>query len=351
MSRPTGYLWLERYRKAGSVQGLAERSRRPRQSPGRTPYEQEERVVELRQRYSWGAKKLVALLRQEGTELPVVTVNRILKRRGLIATEESHRPATQRFQREAPNQLWQMDFKGPWAVAEGSCFPLSILDDHSRYLVGLHALPGTAAAGVAQGLTRTFEAYGVPEAMLMDHGTPWWSMTNGHGLTKFAVELIRQGIRLYYSGIRHPQTQGKVERMHRSLKHRIYGWGCPQTQAESVEKLAAFRTEYNEVRPHEALGMEVPARHYQSSPRAYNPQPREWEYESGLIVQALNSEGFLEYQHRRYFVCEALAHQPVAAQRIENKLLVKYRHLWVREIDILSGRTSALVLPDTSSEV
>jgi transposase InsO family protein len=351
ISRPTGYLWVERYRERGSVQGLAEHSRRPQRSPRQTPVEQEERVVELRRRWSWGAKKLVVLLRQEGIELPVVTVNRILQRRGLQRAEECHRPATQRFQREAPNQLWQMDFKGPWEVAEGSCFPLSILDDHSRYLVGLHALRGTGAAGVWQGLTQTFEAYGVPEAMLMDHGTPWWSMTNGHGLTKFAVELIRQGIRLYYSGIRHPQTQGKVERMHRSLKHRIYGWGRPRTLAESVERLAAFRSEYNQVRPHEALGMEVPARHYQSSPRAYNPQPREWEYEAGVLVKALNSEGFLEYQQRRYFVCEALAEQPVGAQRIENKLLVRYRHLWIREMDILSGRTSALVLPDTSPQV
>ena len=351
VSRPTGHQWVRRYREVGSVQGLGERSRRPRQSPTQTPVEQEDRVVELRRQYSWGAKKLVKLLAKEGIALPVVTVNRILKRRGLQMAEECPRPATQRFQREAPNQLWQMDFKGPWTVTEGSCFPLSILDDHSRYLVGLHALTGTGGAGAWQGLTQTFETYGVPEGMLMDHGTPWWSMTNGHGLTKFAVDLIRQGIRLHYSGIRHPQTQGKIERMHRSLKHRIYGWGRPRTLAESVEKLAAFRTEYNQVRPHEALGMEVPARHYQPSPRAYNPQPREWEYESGMTVKALNSEGFLEYQQRRYFVSEALAEQPVAAQRLENKLLVKYRHLWIREIDILSGRTSALVLPDASSEV
>jgi transposase InsO family protein len=330
---------------------MGERSRRPRQSPKQTPVEEEDRVVDLRRRYSWGAKKLVVLLAQEGIVLPVVTVNRILKRRGLQGAEECHRPATQRLEREAPNQLWQMDFKGPWAVAEGSCFPLSILDDHSRYLVGLHALRGTGAAGVWQGLTRTFETYGVPEAMLMDHGTPWWSMVNGHGLTKLAVELIRQGIDLHYSGLRHPQTQGKIERMHRSLKHRIYGWGRPRTLAESVEKLAAFRSEYNQVRPHEALGMEVPARHYPSSPRAYNPQPRAWEYEPGVLVKALNAEGFLEYQQRRYFVCEALAQQPVGAQRIENKLLVRYRHLWIREIDILSGRTSALILPDASPEV
>jgi transposase InsO family protein len=351
ISRPTGYLWMRRYEEAGSVQGVAERSRRPRHSPQQTPQEHEDRVVELRRLHSWGAKKLVVLLAREGIRLPVVTVNRILKRRGLMAAAAVHRPATQRFVRPAPNQLWQMDFKGPWRVTEGVCYPLSILDDHSRYLVGLHALASTGTAGVAAGLRRTFEAYGVPEAMRMDHGTPWWSMTNGHGLTRLAVELIRQGIRLYYSGIRHPQTQGKVERLHRSLKHRLEGWGRPGSMAESTAALAVFRDEYNQVRPHEALDMEVPAQHYHASSRAYDPQPPEWEYEPGMEVKALNSEGFLEYQHQRYFVCEALAQQPVGTQRIENQLLVKYRNAWIREIDIMSGRTSALVLADPSPEV
>jgi transposase InsO family protein len=308
-------------------------------------------VVELRRRYGWGAKKLGVLLAREGMPLPVVTVNRILKRRGLLETEDCHRPATQRFAREAPNQLWQMDFKGPWAVAEGSCYPLSILDDHSRYLVGLHALRGTEAGGVARGLRRTFETYGVPEAMLLDHGVPWWNTANGHGLTWLAVELIRQGIRLYYSGVRHPQTQGKVERLHRSLKQQIDRRGRPGTLAESAQALAEFRVEYNQVRPHEALGMEVPAQHYAPSPRAYDPHPREWEYAPGLLVKRLNAQGCLDYQQQRYFVCEALAEQQVAAQRIENQLLVRYRNLWIREIDILSGRTSALVLPDCSPEV
>jgi transposase InsO family protein len=313
--------------------------------------EQEERVVALRQRYGWGAKKLVVLLGREGIGLRVVTVNRILKRRGLLVAEECHRPATQRFAREAPNQLWQMDFKGPWAVAEGSCYPLSILDDHSRYLVGLHALPGTGAAGVAQGLTRTFETYGVPEAILMDHGTPWWNTANGHGLTWLAVELIRQGIRLYYSGIRHPQTQGKVERMHRSLKQQIDRRGRPRTLAESAQALAEFRAEYNQVRPHEALDLEVPAQHYQPSLRAYNPQPREWEYEEGKVVKRLNAQGCLEYEQRRYFVCEALAKERVCVDRIQDKLLVRYRQMYIREIDLWSGRTTAVVLPNLSPNV
>jgi transposase InsO family protein len=351
VSRPTGYLWVQRYGEAGSVQGLAERSRRPQHSPGRTPIEQEERVVELRRRYGWGAKKLVVLLAREGIALRVVTVNRILKRRGLLVAQECHRPATQRFEREAPNQLWQMDFKGPWEVAEGHCYPLSILDDYSRYLVDLGALKGTGAEGVAAQLVRTFESHGVPEAMLMDHGTPWWSTTNGHGLTWLSVELIKQGIRLHFSGIRHPQTQGKVERFHRSLKHQINRWGKPATLADSAQALAAFREEYNQVRPHEALGMEVPAQRYHDSPRAYQPQPPEWIYEEGKVVKRLNTQGCLDYEQRRYFVCEALAQERVCVDRIGGKLLVCYRQTYIREIDLLSGRTTAVVLPDLRPQV
>jgi len=134
-----------------------------------------------------------------------------------------------------------MDFKGPWEVAEGHCYPLSILDDYSRYLVDLGALKGTGAEGVAAQLVRTFESHGVPEAMLMDHGTPWWSTTNGHGLTWLSVELIKQGIRLHFSGIRHPQTQGKVETFSPQLETPDQPLGKPATLADSAQALAAFR--------------------------------------------------------------------------------------------------------------
>jgi hypothetical protein len=225
------------------------------------------------------------------------------------------------------------------------------LDDYSRYLVGLGALRGTDGEGVAAQLVRTFGSHGVPEAMLMDHGTPWWSTTNGHGLTWVSVGLIQQGIRLHFSGIRHPQTQGKIERLHRSLKHQINRWGRPETLAGSAQALAEFREEYNQVRPHEALQMEVPAKRYHPSPRAYRPQPPEWEYEGGKLVKRLNTQGCLEYGQRRYFVCEALAGERVCVDRIENKLLVRYRQMYIREIDILSGRTTAVVLPDLGPDV
>ncbi len=134
----------------------------------------------------------------------------------------------------------------------------------------------------------------------MDHGTPWWATSSGHGLTRLSVSLIKQGIRLYWSGVGHPQTQGKVERFHRTLKHAVRHHGRPQTLSEWENALHHFLKEYNHVRPHEALQMAVPAERYHPSPKQYNPQPSQWEYLQGAIVKRLNSQGCLDYHHRRY---------------------------------------------------
>src|SRR5258708_1575340 len=204
ISRPTGYRWLERYRSCSQMQDLAEISRRPQHSPAETPAAIQQRVIELRQQYpDWGARKLVGLLEGEGIRRPRITAHRILLGQGLVPPADRHHPAVKRFEREAPNQLWQMDFKG-MCEARKPCLPLVLLDDHSRYLVGLFALQSTQAQPVCEKLTDTFQQYGIPEALLMDHGTPWWNTQSSAGWTWLTVWLMRQGIRLYLSGIRHP---------------------------------------------------------------------------------------------------------------------------------------------------
>lgn len=345
ISRQTGYKWLQRYRETQALRDLAEHSRRPHHSPQCTAPETEARVVALRQRYGWGARKLQILLRREGILLSVATINRILSRHGLVAAQDRHRPAIKRFCRQAPNELWQMDFKGHFPIREGRCHPLSILDDHSRFLVALHPLLGTQATPVYACLLETFALYGLPEAMLMDHGTPWWSTTNALGLTWVSVALIKQDIRLYFSGVGHPQTQGKVERLHGSLGWAMHQLGTPEDLASSATFLATFRQDYNEVRPHESLQMEVPARHYQPSPRAYHPDPRPWEYPAGVQVLRLNSQGMLPYAGTRYFVCEALAAEDVGVQEFDGKLLVSYRQMLIREVDLRTKQTLPLVRP------
>ena len=198
VSRPTGYRWRRRFEQAGSVMAVVERNRRPQHSPAHTEPCKEDRVVALRREHGWGAKKLEVLLREEGQPLTVITINRILKRRGLVRKKDSHAPALQRFERSAPNELWQMDGKGEYRGGEGTCYPLSILDDHSRYAVGLYGLRTFTAEEIYPCVVRTFERYGVPEAMLMDRGSVWWGTKNGYGLTWLSVRLIEQGIRLHY---------------------------------------------------------------------------------------------------------------------------------------------------------
>lgn len=348
ISRQTGYRWLGRYMETGSLQELKERSRRPHRSPNRSSQEVEHLVVELRQRYPWGAKKLSVLLqRDHGVEIPVLTVHRILKRHGLVVVRQCRSAAVCRFERALPNELWQMDFKGDYAVPAGRrCYPLSLLDDHSRYLIGLEALPCQQGEAVWACLERAFRRYGVPQAILMDHGTPWWSTTNGHGWTWLSVRLIEQGIKLYYSGYRHPQTQGKVERFHGTLAHDLSCLKLPETMAQWSLYVEQFRQIYNHVRPHEALQMAVPAERYRPSERVYVTAPPAWSYPDPLTTSCLNSQGMLTYQSRRYFVSEALAGRPVAYQRIDDLLLVHFRQMYVREIHLASGRSYALVLKD-----
>ena len=219
ISRPTGYQWLRRYTAEG-IAGVVEKSRRPHHSPRQTAGEREQRVIELRQqRPDWGARKLQVVLADEGIHLPVITVHRILMRHGLVRAQDRLRAAVKRFERGAPNQLWQMDFKSPmgWEAPVG---PLSMLDDHSRYAIALHGTWSTQAEPVKQGLIEAFERCGMPEEMLMDHGTPWWNMKAVTGWTWLTVWMMKQGIRLHFSGYRHPQTQGKVERFHGALARR-----------------------------------------------------------------------------------------------------------------------------------
>jgi len=345
ISRPTGYRWRRRFEQSRSVSGVLERSRRPAHSPQQTEAQKEERVGELREQYGWGAKKIEVLLREEGTPLTVTTINRILKRGGWVRKLDSHTLALGRFERSTPNELWQMDGKGKYRSQDGTCYPLSILDDHSRYAVGLYGLTAFTAEQVYPCLVRTFERYGVPEAMLMDHGTVWWGTTNGYGLTWLSVRLIEQGIGLYYGRVHHPQTQGKVERFHRTLEEAMRHRGKPKWMTQWPAALEEFQQVYNERRPHEALGMKRPVERYRASARAYQAQPPEWEYPDGSIVQRLNTQGFLCWQGEKWFVCEALAGRRVRVESVQELLLVSYRHMFVREIDRQQRCTRPFVAP------
>ena len=347
ISPPTGYKWLARYAALGALRGLQDQSRRPQHQPRLTTPAAEAAVVALRQQYGWAGRKLQPLVAAAGYAVAPATIDRIIRRRGLTDRDEAHRPAVQRFTRAAPNDLWQIDFKGQYPLRDGWGFPFSVLDDHSRFAIGLAPLTGTAGAPVTRLLTLWFQRFGVPTAILLDHGVPWWNATAGHGLTRVTVFLLEQDIDVIYSGIRHPQTQGKVERFHRTLGRRLRQWGVPTSRAALGHALARFRREYNEIRPHEALNQRVPASCYTPSTRRFTLRPTPWIYPSDHRVVRVNVAGAIRYDRRVFFVCDALATRWVGCHHIGDRVLVRFRQHYVRELDLRTGRTSSMLRPAT----
>ena len=340
ISRPTGYLWLRRFQQAG-VAGMEERSHRPHCSPGQTKTVLEERIEQLRrQRPDWGARKLQVLLAREGIELPVVTIHRVLLRRGLVLNPQGRRQAPGRFEREQPNQLWQMDFKGQREAA-AHIGPLSVLDDHSRYLVGLEQIGNTRGVAVRERLEGLFSSHGVPESMLMDHGVPWWSAHSAEGWTNLSVWLMQQGIRCCWSGFRHPQTQGKVERFHGALERARRRPGGQHWLQQPW--LDAFRYEYNYLRPHQALGMRTPASCWTPSPRRYDPAPPPWDYGPKAEVRRVDSVGHIYLNNQVWHISRALVRQTVALERIQDRVLVFFCNSLVADINLATQRTTRVV--------
>ena len=331
ISRPTGYKWLERFTRRG-LEGLDEESRRPHNAPHKTCEALEQTVVRMRRaRPDWGARKIHFQLKDAAIALPIITIHRILKRQGLIAEPKISPSQGIRFERSEPNQLWQMDFKGPLYEAGRALIPLSVIDDHSRYVLGLREHVNTRGEPVRASLEDIFMRHGVPEAMLMDHGTPWWN-SQGRGWTWLTVWLMKQGVRVCLSGIRHPQTQGKVERFHGSLKA---AWACRGPQGEPVQSwLDAYRWEHNQIRPHVALGDDKPAQHWHPSPRRYDPNPPQWDYGSGAEVRRLCVGGHLWLHGKRYEVTRTLAGEWVKLERIDSRVLVFFRKTLVRVIEL-----------------
>jgi len=314
ISRQTGFGYLRRHREHGDA-GLEDRSRRPRTSPRRSSEATEEHVLRLREAHpSWGGRKLARRLRDQGLEgIPAPsTVTEILRRHGKLDPSDAvkHQPL-RRFERGAPNELWQMDFKGHVAMDQGRCHPLTILDDHSRYSLGLFACGDEMLATVQGHLTAVFRRHGLPVAMLADNGSPWGG-SGAAGYTAFEVWLMRVGVRLYHGRAYHPQTQGKDERFHRTLNvELLQGLRITSLAAAQVE-MDIFRRVYNDERPHEALGLAVPASRYRASPVGFPEVLPAPEYHATDVVRRVSRDGAVRLRRRRVKLSQAFAGLDVA---------------------------------------
>jgi len=313
-----GYKWLDRYRLEGES-GLADRSRRPAESPARTSLAMEARVIALRGKHpSWGGRKLSRRLRDQGFEAvpSPSTITAILHRHGLIDPEASARSVPlQRFEHDQPNALWQMDFKGHFATDAGRCHPLTVLDDHSRFALTVSACSDEQLGTVQSELKRVFRRYGLPERMLMDNGPPWgspWNTGAVRSWTVFETWLLRLGVGVSHGRPHHPQTQGKDERFHRTLKAEVIGRGAWRDSEQCSRAFEAWRHVYNAERPHEALQLATPASRYRPSRRAFPEHPAPIDYGHGAIVRKVQDQGRISFQNHTFTVGKAFIGEPVA---------------------------------------
>ena len=315
ISPTLGYRLWARWRQAGKA-GLADRSRRPQHSPGRSLAAMEGLVLAVRDAHpAWGGRKIrrrLQDLEQQGVP-SASTITAILRRHGRIAAAaRAGHKAFERFERAAPNELWQMDYKGHFATAAGRCHPLTVVDDHSRYAVGLRACGDEREGTVQAELTAVFRRYGLPERMLMDNGSPWGSSDGAHRHTWLGLWLLELGVAVSHGRPYHPQTQGKDERFHRTLMAEVIGRRTFADLDECQRRFDAWRVVYNTQRPHQALDLATPAARYRPSPRAFPERIVPFDYGPGAIVRRVDEGGWLSFQNRPIKLGRAFSHRRVA---------------------------------------
>lgn len=314
VSPTLGYKLIRRYAAAGDA-GLAEQSRRPRHSPSRTPFELEAAVLAIRAEHPcWGGRKIAARLKALGHDrVPAPsTITAILSRHDQLGPGcSAGQDAFTRFEHDAPNRLWQMDFKGHFAVGGERCHPLTVLDDHSRFNLCLAACADEQTATVQQRLTAVFRHSGLPERMTMDNGAPW-----GDGpdtpYTPFTVWLMRLGIGISHSRPYHPQTQGKDERFHRTLKAEVLAGRTFRDLPQCQRAFDAWRDVYNLERPHEALGQQPPASRYRPAARRFPEVLPELDYGPDDHVRIVQDKGWTSFQGRQIKLPKAFKGERIA---------------------------------------
>ena len=338
ITRKTGYKWVERYKENAD---LLDKSRKPFTVTNRTPIETEERIVVLRaENPGWGAKKLKEVLERQGHEIPCVkTVNNILNRYGCISAEESRKhQAFTRFEKEHCNEMWQTDFKGEFRMADNNyCYPLNIFDDHSRFVIKIAPALSTANK-VIPAFRSAFCEYGMPNSVLSDNGAQFAGFRQGY--TRFEKWLMNHDVLPIHGRIKHPQTQGKIERFHRTMQEELLKHTVMENIDDANNKFQLWREKYNNIRPHEALGMKCPAEVYIPSSRAYSDEVSPYEYGGQFHVIKVNSWGYARFDKWQVYLSETMINEYIEFRPNPHgdSFVVCYRNFKIAEFDTLSGK-------------
>ena len=322
VSRKTGYKWIRRF-EAGGLPGLEDHSRRPHSSPFATDSDRAAAILELRRRHPfWGAKKLIQVLQRRhprSTWPARSTVCDLLKRNGLVESRTRRRypghggrPTTPM---NAPNEIWCADYKGEFKTGDGTyCYPLTVTDGYSRYLLACQGLDSTAHKVARPVFGRLFREFGLPQVIRTDNGVPFATIALGR-LSRLSVWWIRLGIYPELIEPGHPEQNGRHERMHRTLKRHTARPPAASGRAQQ-RRFNGFRTEYNEERPHEALDQETPASCYQRSAREFPARLPEIEYPSHFERRLVSRNGGIRWSSRWVNVSHVLGGEYVGLEEV-----------------------------------
>ena len=339
ITRKTGYKWLDRAQQTGD---LSDRSHARKNINNKTSLETENLILSVRaENPGWGAKTIHKVLLNQGYEnLPCIkTFNNILKRNGCISEEESlkHKSFV-RFEKDKCNEMWQTDFKGEFLMADKNyCFPLDIIDDHSRFLIKIKPLTSTANA-VIPCFKEAFYEYGMPDSILSDNGAQFAGFRQGY--TQFEKWLMNHNILPIHGRIKHPQTQGKIERFHRTLKQELLKHNIFTDINDANIALQNWRLKYNNVRPHEALNMKCPADVYIPSGRAYIDKVNKYEYGGQHHVIKVNSWGYVRFDKWQVYLSEAMIdeHIEFRPNPLGDSFIACYRNFKIAEFSTENGK-------------
>lgn len=343
ISRKTGYKWIERYLDGG-LEGLDDRSRRPKISPTELSENVVCEIIKVRNSHkTWGPNKLKRLIERRGQfkEIPSSTsIHRILDKSGLIKRRKKRkrRPpeiCKARIEANAPNDVWTIDFKGWWRTSNGErCEPLTIRDEYSRYILAIKALDTTRREVIQRHMTQVFEKYGLPKVFRSDNGAPFACTRAVRGLSRLSAWWVALGIRLDRIDLGHPEQNGGHERMHLDIRNEIQG----QIDGDLDEYQASFdqwRQEFNWVRPHQAINYEFPGSVYKKSKNVLPNTPPQIIYPKSFISRKVNRKGVINFKNQEFFISTSLTHYNVGIKPKETQTYeVWFDYLYLGKVDI-----------------